>query len=150
MPGFLGAGAAPAGSSVAGYGSPDTGIGQSLPAMRSTSLIDPLTRDYQYGADGNRVQGTAAQQMVTLAVQTALDSSCVRGFGLATVPGVVGKHYSEKRGAAYAAIFKALQLARVAKLLSVDIQFVSPTHVTETVTWQDLTTLDERVTVFAP
>jgi len=144
---FLGAGLAPAGLSPAGYGAPATGS-LIVSAPQTTSALDRSTRDYSYDASGNRVQSTPANQRVYLACLTALGSSSVPGFGLAPPPRTITKRYQQERQDAYQRAFADLQRDGVAQLISIQIDRVTGTHITETVRWRDLTTLDEQSQTF--
>lgn len=137
-----GAGSSPAGSSPAGFGTPVAASGAPSQAALDSVFIDPVKKDYQYDATGNRVQTTRGRQMVYLAIATVRGSSADPNCGLARAPGVFLDTYQKKRAEDYAAAFKPLEAANAAKLLSVDIQRNGPSQVFERVTWQDLSTLE--------
>lgn len=85
----IGAGAAPAGTSAAGYGVPDAAfapVNAILPAVRTGlpqtgRAIDPASKSYVMQVDG-RLQGMATvPQLVGLAVTTIRGSSCLPTLG---------------------------------------------------------------------
>ena len=85
----IGAGLAPAGTSIAGYGTPDTAAvpnGATLPDIvtglpRGGRYINPQTGSYQFTADG-RLQGMAnVNQLVQLAITTNRGSAVLQTLG---------------------------------------------------------------------
>jgi hypothetical protein len=80
----IGAGLAPAGTSLAGYGAPTT---YATPGtviypdvvtgiMQTGRLINPLTKDYTYTLDGRVCGERTVPQLVKLALMTVYKSAC--------------------------------------------------------------------------
>ena len=141
---ILGAGAAPAGAAIAGYGAPATidGPGDDLlPAGRGVSgtcaYVDPGTRDYAFDATGDLVGATSAQQLVWLALAgftagpTMLTEQAIRVYEL------------ELRAA-----LQPLVQRQVIAIRRIDIQraSVTPTRLATRITWLDTLSGHEQTT----
>ena len=147
----IGAGGAPAGTSAAGYGVPDSGtvnINVPLPspitgASLTGRLIDPVTKDYVYTADG-RAQGQATvPQLVLLALSTVLGSSAIPTLGQ-TFSQIQekGPNFKAQLTSAVQNALAAVIKAKQVQLLSVDVQEPpsNPDAGIAIVKWKDLTT----------
>ena len=147
----IGGGAAPAGSVSAGYGVPDAGtanINRPLPSPIDGSsltgrLINPVTKDYIYTADG-RAQGQATvPQLVSLALTTVLGSSAIPTLGqtFSTIQ-EKGPNFTAQVTSAVQSALAALIKAKQVQLLSVTVQEYpsNPDAGLATIKWRDLTT----------
>jgi hypothetical protein len=144
----LGVGAAPAGGSIGGYGSPATTSPHVAQVFSPPAVaIDPTTRDYTFDADGNRNRMSSAQQLVLLALTQTLGQSAVPGLGVAPTPGVV----SQKTVAHLTAdVFRALSHLTSSKppmIQIIDVQVVRDgARVGRFLRWRDLSTKQEVTT----
>lgn len=153
----IGAGFAPAGTSPAGYGVPDSApalVNGILPDQitgrtQPGRLIDPISKSYVYTSDGRVIGVGLAQQQVQLAVTTLLGSSVIASLGmdrsklqeqgsnlLQTVTGIVTD------------AFAPIVAQNIASLSSVAISQspCNPDRAVILIKWVDLTTNTEKTT----
>lgn len=147
----LGAGAAPAGSSSAGYGVPDSatvGNATLLPDLRTGMsqtgrYIDPTTKSYVFTADGRlRGLGTVAQLM-QLAMSQVRGSSCVPDDGQ-TFGTIREKNFDFRNRIAAAVASATAKITKQGLVQVISVDLVEPTAKPDagvaTVAWRDLTT----------
>lgn len=147
----LGAGFAPAGTSAAGYGVPDSATVPNnalLPDVRTAlpmtgRFINPATGDYSFTADG-RIQGMATvPQLVLLAIMTVQGSSVIPTLGETfTKIQEQGPNLAQQMNAAMTNALSDLVKRKYVKINSVTVQ-QSPSNIdaaTILMKWTDLTT----------
>lgn len=146
-----GTGFAPAGTSPSGYGVPDAGavdINRPLPSPINGSsltsrLINPVTKDYVYTADGRAVGQATVPHLVSIALMTALGSSAIPELGQ-TLSKIQekGPNFSAQITSAIQNALAALIRAKQVQLIGVSVQEPSgnPDAGVITVQWRDLTT----------
>lgn len=154
----IGAGLAPAGTSSAGYGVPDTAhtpVNGVLPDAltglpQPGRLINPATGSYLFTADG-RVQGVSrAQQLVQLAMSTIAGSSALPSLGHTL--GQIQEKGVDLLSAVTAAVttaFAPIVSQGLVTLNSVDVQDYTtqtPDRALILVKWTDNTTSTQHVT----
>jgi len=160
----VGAGLAPAGTSYAGYGTPDPGAvpnNSTLPDTvtglpRGGRYINPQTGSYQFTADG-RLQGMAnVNQLVLLAATTKIGSSVLPKLGqnLAGIQEQQGD-FQRQCATAVANALSDLVRSKLVELLSVTVQQApgNPDGVAIFFQWRDLTAgpnAQENSTRFGP
>lgn len=150
---MLGAGVAPAGTSPAGIGQPDTTPAQSnvlfpdpVTGLGQTGrYIHPVTRTYTFASDG-RTQGYAtAQQLVDIALRTVRGQCAIPNLGQTfTTIQEKGPFFNGQVAAAVNTALADLVRARIIQLVSVDVQNNpnNPDGTIGFVTWRDLTAPD--------
>ena len=146
----IGAGLAPAGLAAAGYGVPDTTtipnnacLPDPLTGLPQTGrLLDPITKDYVFTADG-RLQGTpTSRQLMQLAVRTTLGSSASPTLGM-DMSGVSekGGDYSRRVASAVSSAVAPIVQRGLVTVNSVTIQDAAqsgaPDATIATVLWTD-------------
>ncbi len=123
-----------------GIGTPDNATPPPTVAPQGAAFIDPITKDYVIGPDGEYLRMPTLRQCVVLALGTVLQSSSVmQDAGLALPDRVDGNH--ERR--AQFAVKTALQSLVAAKRLRVDsvtVEFPRPGRDEITVAYTDLQT----------
>lgn len=148
----LGAGSAPAGSSSAGYGVPDSAtvpnnalLPDKLTGLPQTGrFIDPKTGSYAFTTDGRLYGASTAQQLVQLAMSQVRGSSCVPtdGQAFASITEKTSDYRNRVAAAASAALAKAVgqKIVRIVGIDVFDLAPQSPDAGIGQVRWQDLTT----------
>lgn len=142
---MAGAGTAPAGTSPYGYGTPATSGGlEGVPladAARTTQgsrWINPLTRRWEFGADG-RAKGMAnVRHLVLMRILTLRDSAAWKG-GLEAPGGVIGTNFAAKRADAIRTALADLVTQRLIAIESITVDAKARPVFTR-VQWRDLTT----------
>lgn len=158
----LGAGLAPAGTSAAGYGVPDTapitsteilpdpvtGLSQPGRGFTQTAPGGPLT--YSFTADG-RIAGMAqVPQLVTLAMKTVLGSAVNSNLGLSTASlQEQGANLAQQVQAVVTAAFAPIVAQKLVTLDSTSVVQLpdNPDRAGILVQWTDLTTNTQRTTI---
>ena len=157
----VGAGSAPAGTSIAGYGTPDAAAvpnSATLPDTvtglpRGGRYINPQTGSYQFTADG-RLQGMASvNQLVLLATSTRLGSSAIPTLGqdYTSIQEQQGD-FQRQVATRVAASLSNLVRLKLVELLGVTVQQApgNPDGAVVFFQWRDLTTGKESNTQYGP
>ena len=150
---YLGAGLAPAGSSLAGYGSPSTTVSINKTILiddfgrnGNVRLIDPVTMDYKFNSKGCLVGGDGIQQMVYLALLTVKNSSALSNFGQSfTNIKVIGEHYVTLVTNEVNQALKKLIDSKKISLLNVDVKRIGPNKSKIDIRWRNLTTNTDQI-----
>lgn len=153
----LGAGFAPAGFSVAGFGSSDQAIGPITTVLidaadgkpKNARKIDQRTGQYVYNANG-RVQGMSGiWQRVQLAIKTARGSSCLgQNFGLQRTAQIKTGNFAKKIEDDLRLALSDLttqKLIAITQVTAVDASPDNPTGAYAVLYWVDLTSNTEQV-----
>lgn len=145
----LGFGAAPFGSSPAGYGLPSF-VNSSTAKLwikengeqGNCAKIDPLTGDYVLDENGNSVGEDSINQMVYLAFSTILNSSIINGFGidLNVTDYNMSTNILQRCKLAVMKAVKHLTDRNVISIVSVDVNKISGTGVEIKVNWRNNST----------
>lgn len=142
----MGFGWHPWGHAPAGYGTP--GSQQTYkPAVfidkngyqADGPAIDPATGDYILDASGQKVGQWSVEHMVYLALRTKLNSSIVRGFGIASWPKTIDQTIQARAQSIVTAAMKSLVDRRFVRLDSVTVKRRGTNGVYVQVLWTDLT-----------
>lgn len=140
----LGAGMAPAGSSIVGYGSPSM-VNSSTAKLwiksdgsqGNCAKIDPTTGDYALDGYGNSIGDDSINQMVYLAFRTILNSSTIKGFGIdINVTDYTMSTNIEKR--VKLAVLKAVKHLTDPKIITIEsiiVNRLTPTGIDVKINW---------------
>jgi len=154
----LGAGFAPVGSSLAGFGVPGSADGPTGVVFKNTDdqrttatqltgrKIDKFTRQYTFGSDGRIVGQSTLQQLVQIAWQTVKGSSADPTIGqeLGTID-VIGSDHTTRVANLLTAPVQAFIDQGLMKILSIDVSRVGVSGTIANVRWVDLTTGQEHL-----
>lgn len=151
-----GMGLAKMGTSLYGYGSPDTTTGPSTPiyidgangAQQDARKIDPFTGRYILTTQGNAQGMSGIQQRVLIAIKTARNSAGVQDLGnpSGTIQ-KVGRDVQKQISDAYRLALKTMTDAKDIEIVGIDFAPpFSPTGQFLTLRWRDLTTTTEHST----
>ena len=146
----LGAGAAPAGGSVAGFGVPATAtapVPQSF-VNGAAVAIDPVKRDYTFDANGNRNRMTSTQQLVYLAILTVRGSAGTPTMGMEPLPDVFSENTSSRvKQAVYRALLPYTSTTpALIQVVSVNVSRKPNGPMQLAVVWRDLSSRQETTT----
>lgn len=141
----IGAGLAPAGLSIAGYGSLDaaTALPQEIlkdpnGGYQNARRIDPQTGQYVFDASGS-VQGmSGVEQLVYLRAATAFNSSVIGGLGMRAPTGVVGPDIARRLTEEITRAMKDLIDQKIIQVVGVTVRKVDGVWRRYFV-WRDLT-----------
>ena len=142
----LGAGLAPAGTSIAGFGTPATADAPPVPAAAAEARkIDPVTKDYALDSL-DRIDGmSGTSQRVLLAMSTVRDSAVQRDLGLGAPPDrIVSTTRVELEDDVRRAL-SALVRDGAISIRSIDVT-IAGSRVQRRVRWTDLLTGTDEVT----
>ncbi len=148
----VGAGFAPAGFSPAGSGTPATGPDEGGCIQRDTltgkklgaRLIDPVTRDCVYDANGRALGMSGTRQRVQLALSTRKYSSAMLTLGeeLAKIKRITANFSRLVRDAVTGALQHLLDENAI-EIIAITTERVGQTSGFTHVRWRDLTTHEE-------
>ncbi len=143
----VGCGMCSVGLSVSGYGSVDAATAPTQTILidansglaQNARKIDAVKGQYVYDTLG-RVQGMpGVQQLVLMRIATLLDSSAVKGLGLAAPSGVVGANVVRRLTEELSQALKDLVNAKIIQIVDVRVEKAPNSSVRRYLVWRDLT-----------
>lgn len=147
---MTGAGLAPAGTFLAGFGYQETPARDRSQALtddfgrrHGARYIDPLTRRYAIDANGRYKGMSNIAQLVELAFLTQAGSSSMPALGLAPAGGVISNGFVAERKEAIRNALSSLTQSGLVELVSIDVD-ISRRPTMTLVRWRDLTTSTEQ------
>lgn len=155
-PSNIGAGFAPAGVSIAGFGTPgvtdSTTIKLFIKPDRTRGnarKIDPATGDFVLDGYGLHVGCDVAQQMVLLALKTELGTAAQTDLGIDFKRDVITENTPRKAELAVQAALKSLIDRKIIELVRVEVSRVGSSGISIQVFWRDLSNGETQVIVIS-
>ena len=149
----IGAGIAPCGTSIVGFGSVDVGtappttfyVDPATGKVLDAALIDPVSRDYVFDVYGNAAGMRGVYQLVQLAAQTVKNSSAVPGFGNDTTNIKLLDQRTQRRiEDALRDALDAIVQARLIEIIGVTVTRFSTSGMRPVLQFKDLTVGQEQ------
>ena len=147
MSGF---GIAPYGTAPYGLGTPLTAAGNEgnvLPDATGKSqgsrAINSATRRYEFDSNGRAKGQNNTQQLVQLALLTALGSSAMPRLGEAPMGGVIGANFVQRRKTSIQTALADLVNRKLVSIVSIEVD-TSRRPILTLVRWRDLTSSIEQ------
>lgn len=145
---MAGAGIAPAGTSIAGYGTVTSIAGSPAQILvdpndgvsKDTRAVNPVTRQYTYDSQGRPTGQSGVPHLVQMALMTLRNSSAVANFGLAAPPPLITANVAAQLTRDFNLAVKDLVDQRLIQVVSITVDRAMLAGERVRFTWRDLTT----------